>query len=148
MVAWKTLYTIIATFNRWNDERHVNVNRNDNGWNDNWWFGGRRNLLHFSPALAGEFCFCSWLFQPPSILPTSLIGNDNEAYFLLSILFVSHRIINKIFKVSNFLIASLIHGCFSSLGKKPAITVPSIISTNNVSIFCPRECRWGLGIIW
>lgn len=45
-----------ATFNRWNDERNVNVNRNDNDWNDNWWFAGVRNSLHFS-LFAWEFCF-------------------------------------------------------------------------------------------
>jgi hypothetical protein len=39
-----------ATFNRWNDERNVNVNRNDNDWNDNWWFAGLRNSL-ISPLL-------------------------------------------------------------------------------------------------
>jgi hypothetical protein len=32
-------------FNRNDDERNVNINRNDNGWNDNWWFGGVRNFL-------------------------------------------------------------------------------------------------------
>ncbi len=36
---------IFATFNLWNDERNVNVNRNDNDWNDNWWFAGVRNSL-------------------------------------------------------------------------------------------------------
>lgn len=37
----------LAAFNQWNDdERNVNVNRNDNDWNDNWWFGGVRNSLH------------------------------------------------------------------------------------------------------
>jgi hypothetical protein len=41
-----TLYD--AAFNRWNDKRNVNVNRNDNDWNDNWWFAGLRNSLHFS----------------------------------------------------------------------------------------------------
>jgi hypothetical protein len=48
---------MFATFNRWNDERKLNVNRNDNDWNDNWWFAGVRNSLYFSPARAGEFCF-------------------------------------------------------------------------------------------
>jgi hypothetical protein len=48
-----------ATFNRWNDKRKVNVNRNDNDWNDNWWFAGVRNSLHFSPYFLGEFCFVS-----------------------------------------------------------------------------------------
>jgi len=42
-----------TAFNRWNDERNVNVNRNDNEWNDNWWFAGRRNSLHFSPRISG-----------------------------------------------------------------------------------------------
>jgi len=32
----------------------VNVNRNDNDWNDNWWFAGVRYSLLFSPA-QGEF---------------------------------------------------------------------------------------------
>lgn len=41
----------IATFNLWNDERNVNVNRNDNDWNDNWWFAGRRNSSFPGPAL-------------------------------------------------------------------------------------------------
>ncbi len=42
-------------FNRWNDERNVNVNRNDDRWNDNWWFAGRRYYLLSLPTL-GEFC--------------------------------------------------------------------------------------------
>jgi hypothetical protein len=50
------LHTYYATFNRWNDKRKVNVNRNDNDWNDNWWFAGVRNSLHFSPYFLGEFC--------------------------------------------------------------------------------------------
>ena len=42
---------IMAAFNRWNDERNVNVNRNSNDWNDNWWFAGLRNSLHFTHLL-------------------------------------------------------------------------------------------------
>ena len=61
-----------AAFNRWNDERNVNVNRNDNDWNDNWWFAGVRNSLHFSFVFwAGEFCFFNCPCQPPSHFPTS-----------------------------------------------------------------------------
>ncbi len=58
-----TLHDGLA-FNRWNDDkRNVNVNRNNNDWNDNWWFGGVRNFLHF-PALSqceksAGFCFVS-----------------------------------------------------------------------------------------
>jgi len=48
-----------ATFDHWNGERNVNVNENDNDWDDNWWFAGLRNSLHFSPAFVGEFCFSS-----------------------------------------------------------------------------------------
>ena len=46
-----------ATFNRWNDERNVNVNRNDNDWNDNWKFAGVRNSLHFSSRTSSEESF-------------------------------------------------------------------------------------------
>jgi hypothetical protein len=31
-----------ATFGRWRVERGVGVDRNDDGWNDNWWFAGVR----------------------------------------------------------------------------------------------------------
>lgn len=45
-----------------------------------------RKSFHFSPALAGEFCFAATCpFQPPSIFPTSSIGTDKAMYFLSSI---------------------------------------------------------------
>ncbi|MFA7252842.1 MAG: hypothetical protein WC027_03210 [Candidatus Paceibacterota bacterium] len=31
-----------AAFDRWHDERHVYVGRNDGGWGGGWWFGGLR----------------------------------------------------------------------------------------------------------
>ncbi len=40
-----------AMFNRWNDERNVNVNRNDNDWNDNWTFAGVPKLFSFLTPL-------------------------------------------------------------------------------------------------
>lgn len=40
-----------GAFNRYNGERNVNVNQNDNNWNDNWWFAVR-NFLCFSPTKA------------------------------------------------------------------------------------------------
>jgi hypothetical protein len=46
-----------AAFNTFNDDRNVNVNRNDNDWNDNWWFVGVRNSLHFSPISPESFVF-------------------------------------------------------------------------------------------
>lgn len=57
---WHGRHSIqFATFNRWNDDkRNVNVNRNDNDWNDNWWFAGLRNSLHFNtPQLRGVVLF-------------------------------------------------------------------------------------------
>jgi len=42
----------IASFNRWNDERKVNVNRNAGDWDDHWWFGGVRHSF-LSPSLSG-----------------------------------------------------------------------------------------------
>ena len=47
-----------VTFNRWNDERNVNVNRNDNDWNDNWGFAGSRNSP-LSPLTRGVFFISS-----------------------------------------------------------------------------------------
>ena len=48
----------IAAFNHWNDdERNVNVNRNENDWNDNWWFAGSQ--FSFSlPLFSGRVLFC------------------------------------------------------------------------------------------
>ncbi|GEM_PF-2984253 len=60
--------------------------------------------LHFSPALAGEFCFVSWPYQPPSILPISSTLTDKAIYLLLSRDLVSQSIIKNIFSVSTFLI--------------------------------------------
>ena len=57
-----TSYICYAAFNDWNDERNVNVNRNDNDWNDDWWVAGVRNLFHFQMLpILGAFVF---LFVP------------------------------------------------------------------------------------
>jgi len=47
----------IATFNCWNDERKVNVNRNTGDWNDNWWFGGVRHSFLSPSLIGGSFLF-------------------------------------------------------------------------------------------
>jgi len=39
--------TILVVFNRWNDERNVNVNRNDNRWLRFYRFAGVCNSLCF-----------------------------------------------------------------------------------------------------
>ncbi len=39
----KGRYCYLA-INRWDDERYVNVNQDDNDWRDNWWFAGVRKL--------------------------------------------------------------------------------------------------------
>ncbi len=36
-----------AAFNDWDDERNVNVNRNDNDWNDDWWVAAVAQLTKF-----------------------------------------------------------------------------------------------------
>lgn len=118
----------------------MNVNRNDNDWNDNWWFAGRRNSLHFSPNFVlGEFCFNICPLQPPSILPISSSGKDRAIYFLLSKDLVSHKIIKRTLAVSTFRMANRTHGCFSSLARKLAAAMASIASINSVSIFWPSE---------
>jgi hypothetical protein len=35
----------------------VNCNRNNNDWNDNWWFAGVRNSLHSNPRLTARVRF-------------------------------------------------------------------------------------------
>lgn len=106
--------------------------------------GGFRKSLHFSLDLvSGEFCFksCDIICpcQPPSILPISSIRTERVIYFLLSIDFVSHKTISSIFIVSTFLVANLIQGVFSFLLKKVATDTASIVSTNKLSIFWPKE---------
>lgn len=112
-MAWEAFCIIIAAFNQWNDdESDVNVDRNDDDWNDNWWFGGVRNFFHFSPYL-GEFCLMICPHQPPRFLPISSSFRDRVIYFLLSKDFVSQRIIKNIFNVSTFLVAKRTYGSFS-----------------------------------
>ena len=53
------------TFNRNDDKRNVNVNRNDNDWNDNWWFGGVRKSF-YSPRCFGEFIFAAVYASRPA----------------------------------------------------------------------------------
>src|SRR3989344_2671103 len=126
-----------ATFNRWNDERKLNVNRNDNDWNDNWWFAGVRNSLYFSSASAEEFCFCSCPAQPPSILPMSSSCVERAIYFLSRSDFVSHKIISNNAKVFSFRIASTTGRTFLSRGKNAAPDTASIVSINRASILSP-----------
>ena len=100
------LCTLWPAFNRWNDKPNVNVNRNDNDWNDNWWFAGVRNSLHFSlpTFVGGEFCFISCPLHPPSILPIFSSDCDSSAYFSVSKTFSSQLICRKNFNTSNLLL--------------------------------------------
>lgn len=102
-------------------------------------------LSSFSLNYLGEFCFIIWPFQPPSIRPISSNFSDNTIYFLVSIDFVSHNTISSILRVSTFLIENWIHGSLLSLFKKLAIDTPSIVSTNNESIFNPSVYLWDFG---
>ncbi len=125
-----------------------NYDNPDNVWNgSNRWVFVRGNSLHFSPVFAGEFCFPSWPFQPPSILPISSIFIEKEIYFLLSSDFVSQSIIKNSLSVSTFLIARRTYGCFSSRARKLAVAIASIISTKNASTLRPRECLCVFGMV-
>jgi hypothetical protein len=108
------LHITPAAFKRWNDERNVNVNRNDNDWNDNWWFAGRRNSLHFLPRPLAGSSFANCPIHPPSILPTASNSSESIAYFFVSSDLVSHKIMSNTFAVSSLRIASRTHGSFSA----------------------------------
>ena len=103
----------------------------------------RRKSPYFSPvrllADSGEFCFWSWPFQPPSILPTVSISLERAAYLVVSRDLDSQTIISNILIVSIFLIASLTQGIFSDLDKKLAAAIASIAWIKRSSILRPRE---------
>lgn len=87
----------------YDDDSQVVVNWNwlDNNFNDN------NPALRFatgfiSPPYLGEFCFVSWPFHPPSILPMSSSDADNALYFLLSSVLVSQSTIKSILSASSF----------------------------------------------
>jgi len=129
----------------WNDDRwNWNYNWLDNDFNDNN-PAACSQLSLFLPHFLREFCFNVCPCQPPSILPTSSNFSERVIYFLLSKHFISHRIIRNILRVSSFLIDNLMYGNFSILARKLAVTIASIVSTNNLSIFSPREylCVFG-----
>src|SRR3989338_6053166 len=131
-----------ATFNRWNDERKLNVNRNDNDWNDNWWFAGVRNSLYFS-ALKRSFHLID-LIHPPSIFPTSFNFSERFIYFLLSSDFISQATCRKNLRISNLTEALLRKISFSVFSEYPAFTIFSITSKKRSSIFCPNVWRESL----
>jgi hypothetical protein len=62
----------------------VNVNRNDNDWNDNWWFVGVRNYLSLrTPALLRAFGFSYNLPVPASKLFASILKGHRECRVLV-----------------------------------------------------------------
>ena len=58
-----------------------------------------------SDYLAGEFCFMSCPYQPPSCLPAESSFSERVAYFAVSRLLISHAICKNIFPISSFCIA-------------------------------------------
>ena len=148
-----------------------NVKRNDNGelWlngnnghPDNFWNADNRfvflcrNSFHFSSALAGEFCLlkicwedlASCPFHPPSILPISSNFKDKAIYFLVSNDFASHKTSRRTLRVSIFLMARRTYGALSTGDKNEALATVSIVSTNKLSIFKPKENRLALAKLW
>ncbi len=78
-----TAHKCYVTFNRWNDERNVNVNRNDNDWNDNWSFAGVPKLSSFLLLRGG-------VLLPQLSLPTAehladLVEWGRQSSVLLSV---------------------------------------------------------------
>jgi len=98
------LYVRYAYFN--DDRWHGNYNWLDNEWDEQNWSAVRATMHHFFLASAGEFCFASWLFHPPSILPASSNFSDKMAYFLVSSDFVSQSNTKSTLSVSVFRMAS------------------------------------------
>jgi hypothetical protein len=125
----------VLYLNRNGAKRNLNMNWFDNQWNRNYRFAARRprNFLHFSPACAGEFCFASCPFHPPSCLPTSSSGIESAAYRLFSSDPDSQRIMRSSFAVSSLRIASRTYGCFSVRARNAAHATASIVSTNSAS---------------
>jgi len=117
-------------FNRNDDKRNVNVNRNNNDWNDNWWFGGVRKSLQAPPALGGV-SFCSCLLQPPSILPASPSGWLSAPNFWLSRALSSQAICTKYLRRSSFRLARSTTAAFCSLPEYVAVSVSSMSSMNS-----------------
>ncbi len=135
--------------NRWNDgKRNVNVNRNDNDWNDNWWGCGVRKSFHFSPGfLSGEFCFMSCPCQPPSCLPAEVKGSDKAIYFLVSNALISHSIYARNFKTSREIMDFLTKGCFSCFSRKLATRILSIVCIKYLSRVSANVYRELFGIV-
>ncbi len=143
-VIGKTLCTLLIAFNQWNDdERNVNVNRNDNDWNDNWWFAGLRNFLYISAFLA-EF-YLTVFIQPPSILPISSNFSDRRIYFLLSRDFISQAICRKNLSRSSFTELLFRKISFSVLLEYVALIIFSMASKKSESILFPKVYRESLG---
>lgn len=59
-------YICYLTFNRWNDKRNVNCNRNDNDWNDNWWLSGVPQLSSFQQPRLTRGCVLSSKLAVPT----------------------------------------------------------------------------------
>lgn len=91
-------------------------------------------IAHFSPAVAGEFCFESCPDQPPKFLPISSSFTESAIYLLSLIDFVSQMIMKSIFTASILRMARRIYGSFSCDDRKLAAATASIISMNNESI--------------
>lgn len=134
-----TSYICYAAFNDLDDDRNVNVNRNDNDWNDDWWVAGVRKSLHFlNTSYFGGICFSVCPSHPPSIRPISSNLVEMSIYFFVSIDLVSQSICNSNFRVSSLRMARRRYGGLSDLGRKAAADIASIVSIHNMSILTPK----------
>src|SRR3989344_4944469 len=139
----------VLVLNRNGAKRELDYNWFDNRWNRNYRFAARRlrNSLHFSSALAWEFCLLSCPLHPPSILPVSSTFMERTEYFLVLRDLLSHITIKSNLSVSNLRIASRTYGILSACGKNAAAAVASIISKNSLSMFSPIVYRCAFGSV-
>lgn len=104
--SWYINWAVFVVSVNWNS---INRKWNVNAWNlDNEWDAGDRFFLK-TPKVSllvypGEFLPKIPFFQPPTIRPSSRICSDSIKYFLLSIAFISHKILRKNLSASIFLI--------------------------------------------
>lgn len=126
-------------------KRNLNLNWVENDWNERCRFAAVRNSLYFSLPVAAGFSLFNCRYQPPSILPTSLIFSETRINFLLSRAFISHATCRKNFSKSSFITAFCTYGSFWPLYRELAMKISSVVSINNESIFSPKVYREVLG---
>jgi hypothetical protein len=125
----------------WNDKSQrwvLNFNWVDNNFNRNDRFLVPRYYLLTPPSVGGVSFTCCFS-QPPSILPASTNGVEIVTNCLLSKAFNSQANCIKYFRVSSLMLDFCIKADLYSFAVKPAVSMSSITSVNNMLIFSAKE---------